>query len=101
LKSVLFTLKSPHNIYARKFALKDEKGALAICGDAPMIQWVISLSVYILMICLFTITATHAPTVTLGLATVTRTTPGGTGDRFSRVRNTSGSRKSKSSKITD
>jgi hypothetical protein len=62
LKSFLFTLKNPHNVPARKFALREKDKAIAI--TAPQTP----------------------PTVTLRtLAALTPTTPASTGELFSRV----------------
>jgi hypothetical protein len=42
LKSFVFTLKNPHNVPARRFALRDEKmgGAIQCCSDSgPVFGW--------------------------------------------------------------
>jgi uncharacterized coiled-coil protein SlyX len=81
LKSFIFTLKNPHNISARRFALKAEEKRRAISCDSlrGMVHFFIAGL-------LFPITATQTPTVSLNtLAKSTPTTPNWTGRRSSRV----------------
>jgi hypothetical protein len=78
LRSFLFTLKNPHNIPARRFALKAKEKWAAICCNSkwgPCFGCDISVS----RDCK---TGTYSPTY---LATLTPTTPDWTGTRFSRV----------------
>jgi hypothetical protein len=81
LKSFLFTLKNPHNIPARRFALKTEKNPHGV------------QSLVILVV-----TAAQTLTVTLTLAALTPTTLEWTRESFSRVRTISKPKKSKSSR---
>jgi hypothetical protein len=90
LKSFLFTLKNPHNVAARRFALMADMNHRAIdcsCGCGPWFGVDISVS-------------DHCNTNTgsmLSLASLTQITPDGTGTSFLRVRGVSKSTKSKSS----
>jgi hypothetical protein len=87
LNSFLFTLKNPHNVPARRFALKNEKAG----GQSGAMQ----NGVRPLVTFLFPITATQIQTMPLPLDILTTTILEWTKRRFSRVRRHSKSRKLK------
>jgi hypothetical protein len=93
LKSFLFTLKNPHNIPARRFALNVEEGA----GYKAMFTSYKLVHTFVTF--LFSITAMQASQIALNLAILTSTTPEWTDKSFSRVHIVSKSKKSKSSRL--